>query len=96
MAASQSPNQLLILPGSPEFEETLGIALTPGWKDYAARHNEIYFVVDESGLMRPVNHRELTEYLEGGEYDQRLEQIGDTQENGIVDDLEAGLIYAFD
>jgi len=96
MATGSPSSQLLILPGDPEFDEVLGQTLTPGWKDYAARNNEVYFVADEAGLLRPVNARELDEYLEGGEYDQRLEQIGDTEDNGIVFDDEAGLIYAFE
>lgn len=96
MAAGESSSKLLILPGSSAFEETLAATLTPGWKSYAAKHNEIYFVTDSSGLMRPANHQELTEYLEGGEYEERLQDIGETDVNGHVYDDEAGLIYAFD
>jgi len=31
----------------------------------------------DSGLMEPVSHKELDEYLYGGEYEERLEAIED-------------------
>lgn len=70
----------LILPGDPEFDETLGIALPPGWEDYANHLGEACsFVVDpHSGLMRPASPEELDDYLYGGEYEERLNAIGET------------------
>lgn len=71
------PMPNLILPGSLEFEETLATTLPPGWQDVAYQSSGEYgFVVDpETGMMRIANSRELTEYVEGGEYDERLNSI---------------------
>lgn len=66
----------LILPGHPLFDETLGEAIPPNWREVAARQEGICFVASpETGLMRPATAAETTEYLMGGEYGQRLEQI---------------------
>jgi hypothetical protein len=67
----------LILPGNPEFDETLATTLPPDWQEVACRANGDYgFVVDRgSGMIRIVDSSGLTEYLEGGEYDERLESI---------------------
>jgi hypothetical protein len=74
---------LIMLPGEPGFEQTL-MTPRPDWIEAANRDGDSYaFVVGEDGLARPVTSRELTEYLDGGEYEQRLAQIGD-----LVDELE--------
>lgn len=90
MNPSRSPNEpviedrLIILPCDPEFHQTIGQNLPPGWVDesnrigYACR----FVVSPETGLMRPVTNEELDEYLYGGEYDERLEQIG--QADGLA------------
>ena len=67
----------LILPGEWEFEETLASVLPFGWQDLAHRLGGDYgFVVDsESGLLRVESGKGVREYLEGGEYDERLEAI---------------------
>lgn len=69
----------LILPGDPEFDETLGTSLPPGWEEVANKINQACtFVVDSrSGIMRPATPDELDDYLCGGEYQERLEAIGD-------------------
>lgn len=74
----------LILPGSFEFEETLAMSLPTGWQQSAyGNHGEYGFVVDSSsGLLRTANFTEMEEYLEGGEYDERLLQIGN-DDNGV-------------
>ncbi|WNZ24848.1 hypothetical protein HJG54_19675 [Leptolyngbya sp. NK1-12] len=68
---------MLILPGDPEFETTLATALPPDWIAVAERMGQqCCFVADrDSGLLRPATDAELTEYLYGGEYDERLEAI---------------------
>lgn len=66
---------LLLLPGDPGFEEIL---LTPGpdWQQIANQDGDTYaYVVGQDRLARPVTSWELEEYLEGGEYDERLMQI---------------------
>lgn len=69
---------MLILPGDPLFDATLATP-PPNWRDAANRDGNTYaFVVEPgSGLARPATMAELTEYLEGGEYDERLSEIED-------------------
>lgn len=72
-------NRSLILPGDPEFNFTLATSPPPNWRQAAAKGGGfVNFVIEpNSGLMRPVTPEELTEYLEGGEYDERLDEIED-------------------
>lgn len=65
----------LILPGDPQFDRTLA-SPPPNWQQVAARHQgEFAFVARSgSGLLEPVSYQELEEYLEGGEYAQRLQE----------------------
>lgn len=66
---------ILILPGDPEFEATLATP-PPNWGAIAAQHSgEFAFVARSgSGILEPVSTRELDDYLEGGEYAQRLQE----------------------
>jgi hypothetical protein len=68
---------MLILPGDPEFDFTLATALPPSWLAVAERiGQQCSFVADrDSGLLRPATDAELTDYLYGGEYDERLEAL---------------------
>ncbi len=68
----------LILPGNPLFALTL-LTPRPDWREKANADGNTYaFVVDaDSGLTRPATSQELKEYLYGGEYDERLGQIGE-------------------
>ena len=67
----------LILPGDPEFDLTLA-SPPPGWRQAIANQDNYAFVARSgSGLLEPVSMRDLEDYLEGGEYDQRLDEIGD-------------------
>ncbi len=67
----------LILPGDPDFDLTLGACLPSGWQDVAAATNgEFAFIARSgSGILEAVPAWEVEEYLEGGEYDQRLDEI---------------------
>lgn len=69
-------NSLLILPGDPWFEITLALP-PPNWKQVAAKDGNTYaFVASASnGLLRPVTSKQLEEYLEGGEYTERLKEV---------------------
>lgn len=71
----------LILPGDPGFDEAL-LTPRPDWGQVAANDGDSYAFVAEpgSGLMRPVTQAEKDEYLWGGEYDERLEEIGDVED----------------
>ena len=73
----------LILPGQPEFYETLYSAPHPEAIATANRDGDNYaFVVrpDSGGIATPVTMAELEEFMEGGEYDQRLIEL----ENGMA------------
>lgn len=72
----------LILPGDPEFEATLGTHLPPGWQVVADQlSGEFAFVADaETGILRPCSPQELEEYMHGGEYEARLEAMGDEEQ----------------
>lgn len=68
---------MIILPGTELFDLTLA-CIPPEWA-YRGEisGNHVSFVADhETGLLRPVDPRGLTEYIEGGEYDERLKAIG--------------------
>ncbi len=67
----------LILPGTPEFDFTLGTCVPPDWKDAAfSLFGEYTFVADsETGLLKVASFKDTDEYLYGGEYEERLNQI---------------------
>lgn len=73
----QSP--YLILPGDPEYDDTLAAVLPPDWQTAAGRWGGDYgFVVDsQTGMLRVENSQGIREYVEGGEYDERLDQLDD-------------------
>lgn len=72
---------MIILPGDEEFDKTLGLVMPPDWHQVADRHNDIVFVARAgSGILEAVSQTEAREYHLGGEYDQRLEEIGDSMD----------------
>lgn len=69
---------MLLLPGDPEFDWWL--SQPPAfWRHHADRvGDQVCYVADaESGLLRPASASELIEYIESGEYDDRLDAIGE-------------------
>jgi hypothetical protein len=69
---------MLILPGSKLFDETLGMNLPPGHipgSHFVARA--------DSGILEPVSGKDLTEYLDGGEYEERQANAGFDDEEVI-------------
>lgn len=70
-------NPYLILPGDFEYDETLAAVLPPNWQSQVNAWNGDYgFVVDsQTGMLRVENSQGIREYVNGGEYDERLEQI---------------------
>ncbi|MGG6293797.1 hypothetical protein ACQ4M4_05175 [Leptolyngbya sp. AN02str] len=74
----------LILPGHPLFDETLATALPPDWQAVASRINQapIFVASATDGILRPATPDELTEYLYGGEYDERLDAL-EPEENEL-------------
>lgn len=66
---------MLILPGHPLFNITL-LTPRPDWQQTASQDEQYAFVAEpDSGLMRPATQKELEEYLYGGEYDERNDEI---------------------
>ena len=78
--------RLLLLPGDPGFQEILGMALPPGWQQSAAKHSgEFVFMANsETGALRVGSFDDLDDYIEGGEYEQRLENSG---QDDVLHDL---------
>lgn len=71
------PDSPLILPGDPLFEETL-LRPPPDWRDQIRGADNYAFIVRaDSMLLEPVNISQLDDYMEGGEYDERLGAIGE-------------------
>lgn len=64
----------LILPGDPEFSLTLGVTLPPAAPD------AVFVVRSGSLILEPVAPAEATEYLNSGEYDERMDEIEDEDE----------------
>lgn len=71
----------LILPGNPLFDLTLATAIPPGWRQAAESCSaQVAFVAEPgSGLLRPASPAELEDYLAGGEYDERMDELGDSE-----------------
>lgn len=74
----------LILPGHPFFNDYLYSQLPPGWRNFAESNPDFAFVARSgTGILEAVNQAELDEYIEGGEYDQWLEESDQTEDDYI-------------
>ncbi len=67
----------IILPGHPFFEQYLYCTLPPNWRNFAYCNPDFAFIASpgSNGLLKAVTDDELEEYLEGGEYDERLNEM---------------------
>jgi hypothetical protein len=72
----------LILPGDPLFGLTLAETLPPDWQRVSAALGEACVFVSEAGcgLLRPCNPAEAEDYLYGGEYEERIYEIGEFED----------------
>lgn len=61
----------LILPGDPEFYTTLGTITPPAAPDH------VFIVRAGSLILEPASPAEVDDYLQSGEYEQRLAEMGD-------------------
>ena len=79
-------NSPLILPGNPLFDATLATAIPPNWREVAeqAQAQPAYVACAGSGLLRPASPEELVEYLEGGEFDEREEELEEMDYGELV------------
>jgi hypothetical protein len=75
-------SRLIILPGDPEFDWTLATSIPPDWKDISRVDPDGFgfAAAPDSGIFRPLSSIDLEDYLYGGEYDERLAEIGMTDE----------------
>lgn len=64
----------LILPGDSEFDFTLGTVPPP------APPGAVFIARAGSGILEPASPEEIREYLNGGEYDERMEEIDEDEE----------------
>lgn len=71
----------LILPGDPEFEATLS-CFPMGWQQVRNSSNGDFALVarSDTGLLEAVPWGEAVEYIEGGEWDERLTATGGDDE----------------
>lgn len=71
------PNELIILPGDPEFYLTLQTSIPPNWRQVAHQDPDGFAFCARagSGVLESMTDKDLEEYLYGGEYEERLEQI---------------------
>lgn len=78
---------MIILPGADEFDETLAMTLPPNWQQMAEKLGGDYgFVADsQTGMLRIENSLGIREYVNGGEYDERLLSIDDNDELLLVE-----------
>lgn len=69
-------SDILLLPHERAFQETLGWNLPFG----APPESNFIVRADGSGILEPASFKETEEYLYGGEYDERMSEIGDEWE----------------
>lgn len=83
-----------MLPGDPGFNEILATP-PPSWRQVASNlSGEFAFIVRaNTGLLEPVSYDDLDEYIEGGEYDERLEVIDDDDLEYDLEEEEELLLY---
>lgn len=66
----------VILPTHPMYAPTLNQSLPPGWESQTQGQNQGLFVCRPgSDLLVRASERELSEYLYGGEYEQRQDEL---------------------
>lgn len=75
-------SEWLILPGMPDFDETIAHIMPFDWRNIADKYNDFQFIARSgSGLLEAVSNNQATEYLYGGEYDQRLQELENENDN---------------
>ncbi|MGJ3253823.1 MAG: hypothetical protein ACFE0J_22220 [Elainellaceae cyanobacterium] len=69
--------RLILTPDDPEFAAAASSLLPQFWGNKLSHcHGDVVWCVrSDSGLIEPLSHAETLEYLEGGEYEERLSQI---------------------
>lgn len=57
---------MLILPGTPLFDETIALS----WQFLEGQKPSQYYVKGSDGVVRQATYEEVNEYLRGGEYEE--------------------------
>lgn len=77
----------LVFPGDPEFDLILGVIPPPDVNQIEYKNNQVFYVARaDTGILEAVDYKEFEDYANGGEYDERLTQIGDDESDGQSDD----------
>lgn len=83
-----SQDRLILLPGEPGFSEILSTPPPePTHHRYVVRAGQ-----GGHGLMESVSGEELTEYLEGGEYTERMDEIEGESDIPINSDCHSDIL----
>ncbi len=69
----------LILPGNPLFNISLA-TLPPGWQNSASNSPKFIVRSNGAGLLEQVDDRQFQDYVHGGEFDQRLNELDDDED----------------
>ena len=77
---------LIMLPDDPSFNRWLSIP-PPDWKGVAQKTGNYSFVTDFWGMLKSVDGPGCREYLLGGEYEERLLQMYEPEDEDWEDDL---------
>jgi hypothetical protein len=73
---------MLILPGNPLFSETLDHFIPPDSRQLAEKEGGMYLAASpETGLLVPRTQQGMIDYVLGGEYDERLTQLEDDEQD---------------
>lgn len=75
-------SSVLLLPGDPEFDWILSTSKPPGWRQVAEKAGDgcVYLAEVGSGILRAAGQEDLTEYLFGGEYDDRMAELDELED----------------
>lgn len=76
----------LIFPGDPLFNISLS-KLPPGWQNSRSDNPKFVCRSGGFGMLEQVGDREFQEYIHGGEFQERLIEIKDEEEDIIYFDL---------
>ena len=78
-------NALIMLPDDPAFNQWLGIP-PPDWKGVAQKTGNYSFVTDSWGMLRATDGQGCREYLLGGEYEERLSEMYEPEDEGFLEE----------
>lgn len=65
---------MIVLPNTPEFEQTLLFARRPDWQQVASKEEFVSFCAlpGSGGLLTPLSWQDTQEFMEGGAWEERM------------------------